>query len=82
MKNRQPSKRNRFCWSRIALDGCVTYRLFRRDYTGRIHPKKVEIVQPMPRGMIAERVNEARRALLDHVDNIDLKLLGVSDGLR
>src|ERR1700743_1512031 len=80
MKNRRASKRNRFCWSRVVLDGCVTYRLFRRDYTGRVHPKKVEIVQPISRGQRAELGNQAHHALLNQVDDIDLKLLGVSDG--
>ena len=59
----------------------MTYRLFRRDHTGRVHPKKVEIVQPMPRGQIADLVNQARHTLLNQVDDIDLKLLGVSDDI-
>jgi hypothetical protein len=75
---RQPRNRNGFCWVRVIRDGAITYRLFRRDLRGVTH-YEFHTFRTEPRQVVACTLMEARHRLRNLVDDIDLKLLGVSD---
>jgi len=81
---RRPGKRsirNRngaFCWTRTPIDGGGTaWRLFRRsDTRGSWHCASVAVYSAS-RTLAASRLAAARRRLLDLVDAMDLRQLGV-----
>lgn len=82
---RQPAKGRRFAWSRVPAAGdseftrFTTWRLFRRDVTRRVHPVELHIGHSWPRSRIAAELRRARRDLLDHVDELDLSHLGLTE---
>jgi len=87
-RHKRPTGKGTFSYGRVpCVDtrefGAVTsisYRLFRRDQNGKLHPKFFNFAADTDRAEIAKTLNEARHQLRNLVDDIDLKLLGVSDG--
>jgi hypothetical protein len=80
--SRPPKKKAGFSWGRtVRRDGLVTWRLFRRDQRGAVHAAYVAFAEDelasTPPAAIAYRINLARHALRNKVDEIDLKLMGV-----
>lgn len=76
---RRPNAERRFTWSKIDGDGVVTYRLFRRSLHRRVHMHTDTFPTTMPKGEIARRLKAMRRRLLDEVDEVDLRYLGLSE---
>jgi hypothetical protein len=81
LKSRKlPQHRGVFSYARIPTDGGgVVYRLFRRDMKRVLHCEMRVFHPDYPRAARARDLNKARHQLRDLVDDIDLKLLGVSD---
>jgi hypothetical protein len=83
LRGRAPKKTGGFCWGRVACNGSVTYRLFRRDQRGAMHYFiRTYTAAELGRGLnmrlvIATELNRARHALRDQVDTVDLALMGV-----
>jgi len=83
-QRRQPAKGRRFAWARIPAAGdgeftrYTTWRLFRRDLHRRVHTVEMHVGHSWPRPRIAAELRRARRELLEHVDRIDLKHLGLT----
>jgi hypothetical protein len=76
-----PQHRGVFSYARIPMDGGGTvYRLFRRDMKRVLHCEMRVFHPDYPRASRARELNAARHQLRNLVDDIDLKLLGVSDG--
>lgn len=75
---RQPKPSIRFSWGRIPSDTGCTWRLFRRDLTGRVHMAAVSFGAGTDRQLIARAVRRARTELLDRVDRIDFAELGLA----
>lgn len=71
--DRRPKGRNR-AWSRVITHngGLLTYRLFRRDHTGRLHQTTLQYMPVARRDMIAGDLRIAWAQLRDRVDEIDL----------
>jgi hypothetical protein len=76
--NRRPNAERRFTWARIPGEGWVCYRLFRRSLHRRVHVRQETFIG-ISRSDIAHQVRAMRKALLDEVDAVDLRLLGVTD---
>jgi hypothetical protein len=75
-----PKHRGIFSYARIPMDsGGIVYRLFRRDIKRALHCKMCTFHPNYPRASRARDLNKARHQLCDLVDDIDLKLLGVSE---
>lgn len=74
--DRRPKGRIR-AWSRTVSHngGLLTYTLFRRDHTGRLHPWHLQYGPIAPRKMIADDLRRAWKMLRDRVDEIDLAAL-------
>lgn len=74
--DRKPRGR-KVAWSRTVSHngGLLTYRLFRRDHTGRLHPKGLQYMPCATRKMIADDLRRAWKMLRDRVDEIDLAAL-------
>jgi hypothetical protein len=80
-KHRSPVNRNGvFCWARIVHSDGATWRLYRRDQTGRVHALKVEAKSGDKPRDVARVINRARHQLRNEVDDIDFVLMGVTDG--
>lgn len=76
---RLPKKTSGFSWGRVVrVDGTITYRLFRRDQRGAIHVAMLVFTRDDSRGDMAKDINRKRHTLRDQVDEIDLKLMGVT----
>lgn len=71
--DRRPKGRN-VAWSRKVSHngGLLTYTLFRRDHTGRLHPWHLQYTPGAKRKMIAGDLRRAWKMLRDKVDSIDL----------
>lgn len=76
-QRRAPHGRNGLSWGRVLLAGgaVVSYRLFRRDATGRLHPRFLAFTAADSRSAIARELRVAKRKLRDQVDAIDLTWL-------
>lgn len=82
---RQPKKTAGFSWGRVVTPGRgISYRLFRRDQRGALHyfirvytPEELA-ADPRIRDRIAFEIHQARHALRDQVDEVDLALMGVT----
>lgn len=74
-----PGHHGKFSYARIPHpeSSGVTYRLFRRDDSGRLHYLAWNFKRDCPIRQAAEDLNIARHQLRDLVDGIDLKLMGV-----
>lgn len=75
---KKPNKHSRFAWACIPGEHGLHYRLSRRDLNGRLHFamhtfQHGESIERMVRQLMA-----MRRSLLQQVDAIDLRLLGVA----
>lgn len=77
---RAPRKAGGFSWGRFPVeDGrAVSWRLFRRDLTGKLHSYHLDFAAHVSRAHVAERVWRARMALRDRVDAVDLRALGLT----
>lgn len=76
---RQPKNREHFCWSRVVTqDGWVAYRLFRRDQRGVVHYRSVPFECGTDRKVIAVTINGERHDLRNSVDDVDLRLMGLT----
>lgn len=74
-----PLHRGVFSYSRIPTDGGgVMFRLFRRDMRRVLHAESLPFHPDCTRKLIADTLRKARRRLRDQVDEVDLKLMGVS----
>lgn len=80
MTRRAPKKQHGFSWGRFPMGdtGIVCYRLFRRDIRGTLHMLVVDTRDGMDRIEIASRLRVGRRILLDQVDEIDLRAMGLA----
>lgn len=76
---RRPNAERRFSWWKATGDGFVSYRLFRRSLQRRVHVHAQSFPAGTPRGEIARKLKAMRRQLLDEVDAIDLRYLGVTE---
>lgn len=80
LTRRMPGKRNRFCWVRIPQDsGGVLYRLYRRGMDSKVFAVVHAFPEGSPRAGIAGVVNRLRHRLREHVDEIDLRAMGVTN---
>jgi hypothetical protein len=73
--NRRAPKRNEgLSWGRFPTDdgSAVTYRLFRRDHTGRLHFEARTFLSSDSPHYIASHLRRMKRALRNRVDGIDL----------
>lgn len=82
LERRAPRAAGGFSWGRFPIeDGrAMSWRLFRRDLTGRLYPKVVNAKAGASRSAIAGQVWRARIELRDQVDEVVLQQLGVTDG--
>ncbi|HXS04164.1 MAG TPA: hypothetical protein VN731_06795 [Rhodanobacter sp.] len=85
LRGRAPKKTAGFCWGRThSPDNGICYRLFRRDQRGALHYfmrsySFDELANdPRIRTRIAHEIHQARHALRDQVDTVDLALMGVA----
>lgn len=73
---RQPMKCRPTAWGRKVDGAVVTYRLFRRGLSGKVHTRQLQyLIDVAPRQMIAADLIKARKGLRDRVDEIDLVAL-------
>ncbi|WP_182334731.1 hypothetical protein [Stenotrophomonas acidaminiphila] len=77
---RAPKRNEGLSWGRFPTDdgSAVTYRLFRRDHTGRLHFEARTFFTSAAPTYIAKVLRHAKRQLHDRVDTIDLQALGVA----
>lgn len=76
----QPTKNRRFSWSKKVVAGLrLQYMLFRRSLPGRVHARTETFPADASRSAIARRLKRLRRELLDDVDAVDLRFLGVTE---
>lgn len=71
---RAPKRNEGLSWGRFPTDdgSTVTYRLFRRDHTGRLHFEARTFFTTADPTYIAKVLRHAKRQLRDRVDEIDL----------
>jgi hypothetical protein len=74
----RPKASSRFSWARVpSASAFVTFRLYRRDMHGVIHVEILRFPTSESRMHIACELLKARGRLLNLVDGIDLRILGV-----
>ena len=78
MKHKQPNKNTRFSLAIVPAEDGFTYRLGRRDITGRLHFAQVTLQNGMDRGDFACALRKVHRELLDKVDLVELEVLGAT----
>lgn len=79
VRRKCPNPHTRFSWGRVMGDsGSVTYRLFRRDHRNALHTTIWRFDAGTDRRVMARKLCEMRRELLERVDKIELHLLGVA----
>lgn len=78
MKHKQPNKHTRFSLAIIHAVNGFTYRLGRRDITGRLHFAQATLQDGMDRGQFACALRKLHRELLEKVDRVELEVLGVT----
>jgi hypothetical protein len=76
MKRKGPNQYSRFSWSRIPKESGITYRLFRRDFNGRLYCEWWTFEGESRREM-AMKLRAMRKTLLERVDAVELLELGV-----
>lgn len=76
---RRPNAERRFSWSKRMVGFGVSYSLFRRALTRRVHARTQTFAADTPRSEIARTLKRMRRELLAEVDAIDLRYLGVTE---
>lgn len=71
---RPPTRNGGTSWGRFPSEcgGYVTYRLFRRDYTGRLRLEERRYYRDMARRDVARALRIAKRLLRERVDEFDL----------
>lgn len=76
-ERRAPRRNWGLSWGRFpTVDGsAVTYRLWRRDHTGKLHTQERTFFTESPPAYIAKVLRQAKRQLRDAVDEIDLAAL-------
>lgn len=79
LSRKPPRKTRGFSWARLVDDHGVTYRLTRGDVRGRLYAEQRLFGKTCERSVIASVIRSARRRLLDTVDEISLKQLGVTE---
>jgi hypothetical protein len=76
----QPTKNRRFSWSKKVGAGMrPQYMLFRRSLLNRVHMRTETFPADASRSSIARTLKRMRRELLDEVDAVDLRFLGVTE---
>ncbi len=77
---RAPKRNEGLSWGRFPTDdgSAVTYRLFRRDHTGRLHFEARTFLSSDRPLYIASHLRRMKRELRNRVDGIDLKAMGVA----
>lgn len=78
MKRKHPNKHTRFAYAVIPCDGGTTYRLFRRDFTNRIHYAQITLCEGMDRMQFSCALWKLRKELLGRVDRVELSLLNIT----
>lgn len=74
-----PTHRGAFSYARIpTAGGGVIYRLFRRDQRYILHAELLPFHPDCDRRTIARVLSEARHRLRNQVDDIDLRIMGVT----
>lgn len=76
---RRPNASSRFSWSKKLAGFGVSYSLFRRSLQRRCHVRIQTFPADASRAAIARQLKRMRRDLLDEVDAIDLRYLGVTE---
>lgn len=75
----RPKQTAPFSWTRIPeTHGVVLFRLYRRDMRGVLHYELHRFPITTPRAEIACSLLQARKRLREFVDEIDLKIMGVT----
>jgi hypothetical protein len=77
VKRKAPNKYTRFAYARIPCEAGVTYRLSRRDFRGVLHFAWKTFKPGYDKRMQAIVLRSMCHALREHVDAIELHLLGV-----
>lgn len=72
-----PIKRTTWCRVLAGETGIVCYRLFRCDVSGAQHMAAVDFGSGVSRRHIAMELRRLRKQLLDRVDKLDFKALGL-----
>lgn len=76
----QPTKNRRFSWSKKVGAGLrVQYMLFRRSLVNRAHMRTETFPADASRSSIARTLKRMRRELLDEVDAVDFRYLGITE---
>ena len=77
---RAPKRNEGLSWGRFPTDdgSAATYRLFRRDHTGRLHFEARTFLSSDSPLYIASHLRRMKRELRNRVDGIDLKAMGVA----
>lgn len=79
IQRKLPSHRGCFSYARIPQEGGgVIYRLYRRDLNRVLHAELLPFHPDCSRRQIARYLRQARHRLRDRVDEIDLRIMGVS----
>lgn len=77
---RAPRRNWGLSWGRFQTEdgSAVTYRLWRRDYTGALHVESRRFFTGTEPAHIARVLRSLKRQLRDRVDAIDLQAMGVA----
>lgn len=80
LTRRPPMPGKRFTWARVPLgdSGMVCYRLFRRDVDGVQRMAAINCGRGLDRRHIAHGLRRERYGLLETVDALDFRKMGVS----
>ena len=73
---KHPAKAAGFTWGRRIDGGLITWRLFRRDHSRKIHEYQVQVGESADASYTAHLLRLARRRLRDQVDTVDLRAMG------
>jgi hypothetical protein len=77
VKHKRPNKMSRFAFAVIPCEAGTTYRLSRRDFRGVIHFARKTFKPGYDKRMQAIVLRSMCHALREHVDEIELHLLGI-----
>lgn len=78
MKHKRPNPNTRFSFAIIPGEDGAMYRLFRRDFDGRIHYVQLMHCHGMDRSKFAQAINSLRHELRNRVDHLELTVLGIT----
>jgi hypothetical protein len=77
--HKRPTGRGSFSFCRIPQqNGGVLYRLYRRDMKGKLHVIRLTYLVEPDRHLVARQLQLNRHVLRGFVDDIDLKIMGVT----